>query len=166
MIAMVTATVLALTVGLILFMAYRSWRTNNEYARLRRDAAFAVQMVAKEIRKSSLSNITTNAAYLGFATNAVRPYTALFERGAGTNVYDRNLTYKRNGVLQGTLINKGCKNFFPTKIDDTTTNYIRDGFTNNLENSGLFGVSLRLVLVNSDSTITVTNDTFIYTRNE
>ena len=57
MVAMVSGALLAIIVSLILFMTYRSWRTDNEYARLRRDTAFAVQLMAKEIRNSSSNGI-------------------------------------------------------------------------------------------------------------
>ena len=142
MIAMVSAAFLALIVSLILFMTYREWRTDNEYARLRRDTAFAVQLMAKEIRNSSFSGITAAANSLQLPTNAAHStYTTAFTRNSASS----NLTYSINGTVQGQLITKGLLVFNPQA-------------TNN-------GVLLQLVLVNTDGDISITNQTFISTRN-
>jgi Tfp pilus assembly protein PilW len=141
MIAMVSSAILALIVALILFMSYREWRADNEYARLRRDAAFAVQIMAKDIRNSSYSNITeaiNNS--LKLSINAVHSNSTAFARTSASN-----LTYSINGTSQGQLITKGLKVFNPQK----QTN----------------GVLLNLVLVNTDGDISITNQTFIHTRN-
>jgi Tfp pilus assembly protein PilW len=141
MIAMVSSAILALIVALILFMSYREWRADNEYARLRRDAAFAVQIMAKDIRNSSYSNITeaiNNS--LKLSINAVHSNSTAFARTSASN-----LTYSINGTSQGQLITKGLKVFNPQP-------------TNN-------GVLLNLVLVNTDGDISITNQTFIHTRN-
>lgn len=143
MIAIVSGAVLAIIVSLILFMTYRSWRTDNEYARLRRDAAFAVQLMAKEIRSSSYSGISTNSTRLTLGTNAVRTFQTVFTWSPVTN----NLTYSRNGTVQGPVINKGLKVFTPQK--DPTNN----------------GVLLKLVLANTDGSISITNQTLIHARN-
>lgn len=146
MITMVSGALLAIIVSLILFMTYRSWRTDNEYARLRRDTAFAVQLIAKEIRNSSPNGITANPNSLLCPTNAAHPtYTTTFLRNAASS----NLTYSRNGTLQGPLITKGLKTFNPQKL--ILTNCV--------------GVLLNLVLVNTDGSISITNQTFISTRN-
>jgi prepilin-type N-terminal cleavage/methylation domain-containing protein len=142
MIAMVSGAVLAGIVSLILFMTYRSWRTDNEYARLRRDTAFAVQLMAKEIRNSSYNGITVSANSLLCPTNAVHPtYTTTFTRNAASG----NLTYFINGTSQGQLITKGLTVFSPLK----QTN----------------GVLLQLVLANTDGSIALTNQTFISVGN-
>ncbi len=144
MIAMVSSAILALIVALILFMSYREWRTSNEYANLRRDAAFAVQIMAKEIRNSSYSNVTeaiNNS--LKLSTNAVHSNSTAFARTSAGN-----LTYSINGTAQGQLITKGLKVFNPQRPPGQTN-----------------GVLLELVLVNADGTISATNKTFIHTRN-
>ncbi len=145
MIAMVGASILALIVATILFMAYRSWSTDNNYARLRRDAAFAVQLMAKEIRSSSYSGISTNSTStstsLTLRTNAVRPNVTAFTRSATAS----NLTYSISNVPQGPVIPRGVRVFNPL----IQTN----------------GVLLNLVLVSADGTLLVTNSTFIAARN-
>jgi Tfp pilus assembly protein PilW len=141
MIAMVSSAVLALIVALILFISYRSWSTNSDYARLRRDTAFAVQLMAKEIRSSSFSGITVTANSLRLQTNAVRLNPSEFTRSAAQS----NLTYSISSTLQGPVISKGLKVFNPQK----QTN----------------GVLLHLEMVNADETISITNKTFIFARN-
>lgn len=143
MIAIVSGAVLAIIVSLILFMTYRSWRTDNEYARLRRDTAFAVQLMAKEIRNSSSNGIIAAVNNsLQLQTNAAHPsYTTTFTRNDASS----NLTYSKNGIVQGQLITKGLRVFNPQP-------------TNN-------GVLLQLEMVNTDGDISITNQTFISMRN-
>ena len=142
MIAIVSGAVLAGIVSLILFMTYRSWRTDNEYASLRRDTAFAMQLMAKEVRISSYSGtngIIVSANSLTCPTNLMHTRRTVFTRSADT------LTYSINGTSQGQLITKGLMVFNPVK----QTN----------------GVLLKLVLANTDGSIAITNQTFIYPRN-
>jgi prepilin-type N-terminal cleavage/methylation domain-containing protein len=139
MIAMVSGAVLAGIVSLILFMTYRSWRTDNEYARLRRDTAFAMQLMAKEVRISSYNTITASANSLTCPINAMHTRRTVFTRSADT------LTYSINGISQGQLITKGLSVFDPVRTNS--------------------GVLLKLVLVNTDGSISITNQTFIYPRN-
>jgi Tfp pilus assembly protein PilW len=139
MIAMISGAVLALIVALILFMTYREWRTDNEYARLRRDTALAVQLMAKEVRISSYNTITASANSLTCPINAMHTRQTVFTRSADT------LTYSINGISQGQLITRGLSVFNPVR-------------TNN-------GVLLKLVLANTDGSIAITNQTFIYPRN-
>lgn len=143
MIAMVGASILALIVATILFMAYRSWSTDNNYARLRRDAAFAVQLMAKEIRSSSptINGIVAVNNSLQLQTNSIRTNLALFVRNATAG----NLTYSINGASRGPVIPQGVRVFNPQP-------------TNN-------GVLLNLVLVSADGTLLITNSTFIAARN-
>lgn len=141
MITMVSASILALIVAMILFMAYRSWRTDNEYARLRRDAAFVVQLMAREIRAASFSGITAANNSLQLQANAVRPNLTAFTRNPGSS----NLTFSINGIAQGPLVNNGLRVFNPLK----QTN----------------GILVQLEMVNADRTISITNKTFIFARN-
>jgi prepilin-type N-terminal cleavage/methylation domain-containing protein len=139
MIAMVGASILALIVATILFMTYRSWRTDNEYARMRRDIAFAMQLMAKEVRISSYNGITVSTNSLLCPTNAMHGRSTVFTKSTD------KLTYSINGTAPGTLITKELSVFTPQP-------------TNN-------GVLLKLVLVNADGSIAITNETFIYPRN-
>jgi Tfp pilus assembly protein PilW len=144
MLAAVGSAMLVLIVVLILFMSYREWRTNNDYAQLRRDTAFAVQLMAKEIRNSaSIGGIlTAENNRLILETNAAHPsYTTTFTRNASL----RNLTYFRNTTSQGPLISTNLTVFNPQPMNN--------------------GVLLELVLVNPDGDLSITNKTFISTRN-
>ena len=55
MVTIAAASILILTVGLILIMAFRSWRVNNAFAELRRDSAFAFSMMTRESTKLRMS---------------------------------------------------------------------------------------------------------------
>jgi Tfp pilus assembly protein PilW len=144
MITMFSAAILVLIVTLILFMGYSEWRVDNEYAKLRRDAAFAIQLMSKEIRQSSITNVITAPENLTLTATANRPHTVSFRRGAGS-AYARSLTCYSDDILRATLVSKGCRDFSQSTNDH--------------------GVLLTLVMVNADESISMTNQTFIYTRN-
>jgi Tfp pilus assembly protein PilW len=136
MLTTVAAAILVLTVSLILFMAFRSWRINNSYAQLRRDVALAVQLMAQDVRESAGTNISVvSETSLSLAANLVRPDTRTFTKTGD----------KLNGTHMGLIITKGLHRFNPVK----TTN----------------GVLLHLELTDADNGISITNETFIYTRN-
>jgi Tfp pilus assembly protein PilW len=139
MLATVCAAILFLTVALILFTTYRSWRTNNEYVRLRRDAALAVRMMSRDIRPAALGDVTDGQNILTIGTNAVRTDVASYQRN-GTNGI---LTLYIDGTEQG-----------PVAI-------LRD-FSSSKTNEG---VLLYLELANEDGDIVITNKTFIHVRN-
>ena len=50
--ATLASSMVILIVATILLMAYWSWRTNNAFATLRRDSAFATHILAADIRAS------------------------------------------------------------------------------------------------------------------
>jgi len=142
MISIVSAAILALTVVLILFMTYREWRTNNEYAQIRRDAALAVQMMAKDVRESAFNDVAAAEHTLVLSANPpVRPYLASYQRNMGNNT----LNYYVNGNLTGVIIPAGVQRFNPVAVSN--------------------GVRLHLELANPDGSIVITNETFIHTRN-
>ncbi|GEM_PF-2499361 len=141
MISVVSAAILSLTVILILFMTYREWRTNNEYAQLRRDAALAVEMMSREVRETTFADIIAVEPTLVLPANAVRPYAITFQQ----NPFNSTLHYFTNGVFAGLIIPEGVGRFNPMAVNN--------------------GVRLHLELANADGSIIVTNETFIRTRN-
>ena len=58
MVTIAAASILMLTVGLILIMAFRSWRMNNAYVDLRRDSAYAFSMMTRDVRKADYDTLT------------------------------------------------------------------------------------------------------------
>ena len=58
MVTIAAASILMLTVGLILIMAFRSLRINNVYADLRRDSAFAFSMMTRDVREANYDTLT------------------------------------------------------------------------------------------------------------
>jgi type II secretory pathway pseudopilin PulG len=137
-----SATILALTVALILFMGWLSWSATNEQVQLQSDAALAVRMMAHQIRMSETGNVSViTGISLTCDTNSVRDYTITF-----TKTSDQLRRYI-SGNYQGLVITKGLTQFTP----QIQTN----------------GVLLQMVLISTNSYIPVaiTNRTFINTRN-
>lgn len=75
MVAIIAGAVLALTVGIILVSAYVSWVHNTDSVKMQNDASLAFMVIGREVRESSLSDITISAdgKRLDFAANSVRP---------------------------------------------------------------------------------------------
>lgn len=151
MVAMVAAAILVVVVTVVFTMPYRVMRTNNEYADLRRDMAYAVRMMSNDIRKSSPIydevSISTGEDILELPPNALRPDTVKYERNAADGV----LTHYINNNAQGSVILNGLRRFH----SETATN--SEGVVS--------GVILRLELENDDGDIAMEHETFIHTRN-
>jgi hypothetical protein len=59
LVAIVASSIVILTVAMILIMAFRSWRINNAYVELRRDASLAVYLISRDIREATLADVAT-----------------------------------------------------------------------------------------------------------
>jgi len=149
MVATLAAAILLLIVGLLLTLPIRTMRTNDEYAALRRDMAFAMQMIAKDVRESS-SN--TNNYVFGEDTlslpalpapSTVRPYAVNY--GKTNNV----LTRTADGAA-AVLLNDGVRRFW-----SGTTNYV----------DGEGSIIVRLELENPAGDIIIQHVAPIHTRN-
>ncbi|MEI6148828.1 MAG: hypothetical protein WCS01_06995 [bacterium] len=62
MVGMVAASVLALTVGAIMYYSYRGWASVQAVGNMERDGALAMQTVANAVRGAASSNLTSVAA--------------------------------------------------------------------------------------------------------
>jgi hypothetical protein len=62
MVGMVAASVLALTVGAIMYYSYRGWASVQSVGNMERDGALAMQAVAKEVRGAASSNVVAVAS--------------------------------------------------------------------------------------------------------
>jgi Tfp pilus assembly protein FimT len=143
MVTLASATILALTVALILFMGWLSWRATSEQVQLQSDAALAVRMMAHQIRMSETNDVSViSGTSLTCGTNGVRDYVITF-----TKTGDQ-LRRDIDGNDQGLVITKGLTQFTP----QPQTN----------------GVLLQMVLARTNHYIPVaiTNRTFINTRNK
>jgi prepilin-type N-terminal cleavage/methylation domain-containing protein len=139
MIAAASAAILALLVSLILFLAYLSWRTNNAGVQLQRDSEHAINMMSRDIRESSSIDIIAIENYLILPTNAVRSDVTAYVKTSNT------LSRYVNDIESGLLIPNGLMRFYP---------HVQSN-----------GVLLHLKLANTREALTVTNITFIETRN-
>ena len=66
--AMLAASVLALTAGLMLLVSYRTWVDNNDYVDLQRDASLAQSIVDRWVREASHWNVTATNGVLTMLT--------------------------------------------------------------------------------------------------
>lgn len=109
LLATVAAAIVSLTVSLVLVMTLRSLRTNNEYARLRRDMAYAVETMAKEVRKANGIRLNAPASTLVLTNNLneleVDETNEYRDNGAG------RLIHFRDGVEQVPVVAGGLRSF-------------------------------------------------------
>ncbi len=136
MLTMAAASIVMLTVALILMMAFQSWRTNNAYADLRRDSALANYMMARDIREASYDTLTAGTTLT--LPSAVISQTTTYTQSGNTLTVDEG-----SGAM--TLIPKHVQDFYSTKQDN--------------------GVLLSLELANTNFNIVITNQVFVNARN-
>lgn len=89
MVTITAASIMMLIIALILVMAFQSWRINNAYADLRRDASFAVNQMVKDVHEADYESLITgnlltltnkNASYMQPAGSR----TLVYSDSAGT----------------------------------------------------------------------------------
>jgi Tfp pilus assembly protein PilW len=138
LVTIVAASIVILTVALILIMAFRSWRIDNAYVDLRRDAALAIYLISRDIRESDVTDVTT-------AMNGILALKAhLPVRDA--------VTYTKSGNALtstdfGTIIASGVQAF------------------SNQYSGADDGVYVTLGLANNSVGVAITNRVFVNTRN-
>ena len=137
MLTIVAASIVILTVALILLLAFQSWRTNNAYADLRRDSSLATYMMARDIREASYDALTDGTT-LTLPSGAVIGETTTYTQSGDTLTVDEG-----SGAM--TLIHEYVQNFNSTKQNN--------------------GVLLSLELANTNFSIVITNEVFINARN-
>lgn len=135
--ATLASSMVILIVATILLMAYWSWRTNNAFATLRRDSAFATHILAADIREASYDGLAYSSGQLT-VQSAITNKTSTFTHTGDT------LTYSTDSA-SALLIPEGLQTFGSVITAD--------------------GVELTLELVNTNYAITITNQIFINTRN-
>lgn len=147
MIAIAASAIVMLTVGVLLVSAIRSWRSNNAYVDMRRDAAFAMEMMARDIRQAEHDGAITAATNSLIVENTVVGYSADFSLVSGSD-----LAYSRDGSVLFPRLAGNVARFVPS-IHVNTNSAETDGLT------------LRLEMENTEFNISFTNETFIYIRN-
>jgi len=160
MIGMVVMAILLLAVTLILLMPIRTMRTNAEYATLRRDLSYAVQLMARDIRKAPF-----NGATVDYGDNKL----LLPGRADLPDLWPVTVEYKLDdtsgqlhryvdGVDQGAVIQSGLTLFRSGLMPDP------DPADPDVEAPD--GFVLYFELQNPDGEITIDHETFIYSRNK
>ncbi len=72
MVAMLAGVVLALTAGSMLVFGYTAWIDHTNSIKMQNDASLSMRVIGREIRESSVGDISYTANGLAFSTNAVR----------------------------------------------------------------------------------------------
>jgi prepilin-type N-terminal cleavage/methylation domain-containing protein len=140
-VAMAAAAILILTAGTLLFAAIRAWRANNIYVRMRRDAVFALEIMARDIRQAEHDGMVTITSDSLGVYNKVADYNALFSLGG-----DGTLSYSRDGAV-----------LTPKLATNVADLHAQIGSNE--------GIELRLAMKNDSLDISFTNETFVYIRN-
>lgn len=105
MMAMLAMAILSLAVGSMLVYGWMGWRRNTESVGMQRDAVLAMNVVAREIRNSNISEISADAAGIYFDAGVVRPSATSFlaseiayTRGININNFNVNMNVADNAV--------------------------------------------------------------------
>lgn len=145
LIGTVAAAILVLTVFAILGGPLRALKTNREYAQIRRNMAYAVGMMTKEIRLATFSTIPSDPDLLTLPANSIRTAPCEFYLSGSA------LKYKINNGMQPDLIIEGVTVFTNGLVENLST--------------GVKGVTLYLEMQNNDGSIKVTHESFVHARN-
>lgn len=143
LVGIIAVSILLLTVGAILVGPIRAMRTNEEYARIRRDIGYAMAVMGREVRAASFSGISVNSNVLAIPANEVRPQVTGFQKTGDS------LEYLIGGSKSEDLILNGVHQFSVTRVD-----------VNNVQ-----GVRVRLEIRNDDGSISIQHESFIHARN-
>jgi hypothetical protein len=101
MVAVVAAAIVIMTVAVVLIAAFQSWRTNNAYVELRRDASLAVYLISRDIREAGFDDVVPTS--VGVVLPAVT-YTKSGDTLTSTDF--------------GTIIPRGVQTFVAVPDDD------------------------------------------------
>jgi hypothetical protein len=106
LVASVSAAILALTAGSMLFYGYTSWHNNSQAVELQRDGTFVLDMVGRRIRAASSADVTVGPGQLTIATQS-------FHASGSDLVYDPD-----TGVLgdEQVLVDERLVSFVPVHL--------------------------------------------------
>jgi len=146
MLAALASSILNLFAATNLLLATRSWRMNNQYASMRRNAAFAIELMSRDIREAQRPTGVTIAPNTLTINNAARGYIAVFALNPATGV----LSYSRNGNPTMPFVAQDIAAFNPSL---------------HTYNASVDGANLHLKMVDDTFNIAITNETFVHMRN-
>ncbi len=93
----VTAAVLAVAMGSVLYFSFAALGRNNERITLQRDATFAFDMISRTAQGASPSEITLATKSITFGTNMFRTKRVrFFDNNTGDLVYDPDIAVGGN----------------------------------------------------------------------
>ena len=137
LVAMIAFSVLILLVGSMLVFSWLGWRDNKESVSMQRDAVIAMNLISKQIRISSIDQVTGDANGIYFATSSA------VGRNSDVSFLSSDIPFGSGVVL----------NSWTTPEFDTTTI------------SGATGVVVRFTLATSRGTDANNYQMTVYPRN-
>ena len=75
LVAMLATSILILIVGLMLYVGWLGWRRNSESVNMQRDASLAMRIMAREIRRTPIDEITIGNSLICANTNGTYSFT-------------------------------------------------------------------------------------------
>lgn len=79
LVGMLAVGMLSLVVGAMLFFGWKSWRVNNASVEMQRDTSLAMRVIAREIRRTPINQITVGTSLTCVNTNG----TYVFSQSGG-----------------------------------------------------------------------------------
>lgn len=146
MLAILSSAIVTLACVAVLLIAIDAWKDDNIYVGLRRDAAFSMDMMARNIHESRPADLITAEQNKLELWNHVKNYKASFIRNPTTGI----LTYLEDGSVDVPQLAKRVDVF---TVTPQTNNAVRIGVLLHLEMSG------------NDADTTIINETFVRMRN-
>ncbi len=70
--AIIAFSILSLSVGLMLVQGWRNWYASNELVAMQRDATLAQTVIRREVRRSTLDDISVGPSRIDFAASGLR----------------------------------------------------------------------------------------------
>lgn len=153
MVALIATAILLLSVSFLLVIPFRTMKGNREYARMRREMAYAMRLINRDVRMTAWGdidddeveyNVTDGRVYLDYDPDNVV-------------VRDENVEY----VLEdGALLRN---------VGDSTDVLISEGVTmfsaTTTNQNGAQGIVFELELQNSETEATIEKTMYIHVRN-
>jgi prepilin-type N-terminal cleavage/methylation domain-containing protein len=100
LLAMTASSIMAITIGSVLYFVWVSWRSNNESVEMQRDATMAFRAIAREVRRTPAGGITTGNSLVCVNTNGTYSFV---QNGNNLNIqYGNGETFTLvRGIVTG-----------------------------------------------------------------
>ena len=115
MVAALAGSVLAITAGTLLVMAFGAWQRNHTAVNLQRDCTAAMDMMRRAVRNTTLSLVTVATTNELRILQVAGGPAVRFYRNGQQLVYDPNTTVNGDQI---TLVTAGLQGFRARQVDN------------------------------------------------